>query len=85
METIFDYRKPSLNNRLSFFSRFLKLELSKYINEFELIIEVYGMKSVNIDCQKFILKLNEYIKVINILILMLRKILNYQLKGYNSS
>lgn len=84
METIFDYRKPSFNNSLSFFTRFLELELSKYINEFELMTEVYREKSVNIDCKKFILRLIEDIKIFNILIYIIKRN-NYQLKGYNSS
>ena len=85
METLFDIRKPSINNRSSFFTRFLELELSKYFNEFEMMTEVYGEKSVNIDCQRYILRLTDSIKIFNILISMMKRCLDYQLKGYNSS
>ena len=85
METIFDIRKPSMNNRSSFFTRFLELELSKYFNEFEIMTEVYGEKSVNIDCQRYVLRLTDSVKIFNILISMMKRCLDYQLKGYNSS
>lgn len=85
METIFDIRKPSINNNLSFFSRFMELELFTYINEFELMTQVFREKSVNIDNQKFILRLIEDIRIFNILIYMMKRSINYQLTVYNSS
>lgn len=85
MKTIFDIRKPSINNNLSFFSRFMELELFTYINEFELMTQVFREKSVNIDNQKFILRLIEDINIFNILIYIIKRSIYYQLKGYNSS
>lgn len=85
METMFDYRKPSPNNRLSFFIRFSELELSTYINEFELMTKLYNEKSVNIDCQRFVLRLSESIRILSILISMIKRSLDYQLKGFSSA
>lgn len=85
METLFDYSKPSPNNRLSFFDRFLELELSKYINEFELMEEIYGQKSVNIDCQRYELRLTESIRIFSIIIDILRRSTNCLLSGFFNS
>lgn len=85
METIFDYKKRSPNNCSSYFTRFLELELSKYINEFELMTEVYGEKSVNIDCKRITLVLIDNIKILYRLISKIKRSLNCRLMGYNSS
>ena len=85
METLFDYKKRSPNNCLSFFTRFSELELSTYINEFELMIQVYGEKSVNIDCQRYVLRLTDFIKIFNILIDIIRRSINYQMMGFYNS
>lgn len=86
MEVMFSWTKPNINNCLSFFSRFSELKLSEYINEFELMTQVYGEKSVNIDCQRYVLRLTDSIRIISILIDIIKRALNYQLLGnYNTS
>lgn len=81
---LFDYRKPSINNRLSYFSRFLELKLFEYINEFELATQVYGEKSVNIDTQRCIVRLIS-ISIILFIIDKIKRIINYNLLRYNDT
>ena len=86
MEVIFEWTKPSINNCLSFFSRFSELKLTEYINEFELMTQVYGEKSVNIDCQRYVLKiLNDIVKIFNIINDIIKRNDNYQLSNYYNS
>lgn len=87
METLFDWRKPSINNRLSFFSGFSELKLTEYINEFELATQVYGEKSVNIDVQKYVLKIiQEVTKILSIISSIIKKTDNFKLNGkYDST
>ena len=86
MGVLFSWTKPSINNRLSSFSGFSELKLSEYINEFELMTEVYGEKSVNIDCQKFItMILSDIVRIINIISNIIKRNDNYQLSNYYNS
>ena len=86
MEVLFSWTKPSMNNRLSFFSGFSELKLSEYINEFELMTQVYGEKSVNIDCQRYVLKiLHDIVKIFHIISDIIKRNDNYQLSNYYNS
>lgn len=82
MEVMFSWSKPNIHNRLSFFNRFLELRLSEFINEFELMAQVYREKSVNIDCQKYILVLDYIIKIFNSISNILKRNSNYQMNNY---
>lgn len=79
MEVMFSWSKPNINNCLSYFNRFLELRLSEFINEFELMTQIYGKKSVNIDCQKVILVL---VSIINNASNIIKRISNYRMNNY---
>lgn len=86
MEVMFEWAKPNINNRLSSFTRFSELRLSEYINEFELMTKVYGEKSVNIDCQKYVLiLLHDITKIFNIISNIMKRNDNYQMSNYYDS
>lgn len=52
METLFNWSKPDMCNRLSYYTeRYTELKLSTYINEFELIMGSFVEKSINIYLQ----------------------------------
>ena len=86
-EVMFSWTKPNPHNHLSFFSRFSELKLSEYINEFELMTKLYNEKSVNIDCQRYVLRLtSESVRIFYIIMDIIRRQSNYQLMGnYNTS
>lgn len=48
METMFNWTKPSENNRLSFFSRFSELNLFIIIAEIKIMMGLFIEESVNI-------------------------------------
>lgn len=86
MEVLFSWTKPSINNRLSFVSGFSELKLSEYINEFELMTQVYNEKSVNIDCQRYVLKiLHDIVKIFHIISDIIKRNDNYQMSNYYNS
>ena len=86
MEVMFEWAKPNINNCLSSFIRFSELRLSEYINEFELMAQVYGEKSVNIDCQKYVLiVLHDIVRIFNIINNIIKRCDNYQMNNYYDS
>lgn len=86
METMFSWTKPNKHNLLSFFSRFKELKLSEYINELELSTQLYNEKSVNIDCQRYVLKIiHDIARIFNIISNIIKRNDNYQLSNYYNS